>query len=155
VRRAAVIALLGLAALTLVATLLGYERYVVTGGSMGDSIPRGSIAYERRVPVAQLRAGDVITYTPPGRSGRVTHRIVSVGRGGLVRTKGDANRSPDPWTFRLTGADQAVVRFHVPLAGYAFIALGVRWVRMLVIGLPALIVAVAALAGLRREAVPA
>jgi signal peptidase I len=144
-------ALVSASALMLVPALFGYERYVITGGSMGDSLPRGSIAYEQRAPVSELRPGDVITYTPPGRAGRVTHRIVSIGASGEVRTKGDANAAPDPWRFKLSGDEQAVLRFHVPFAGYAFAALGIRWVRMLVIGVPALLVAAAALAGLRRR----
>jgi signal peptidase I len=150
VRAAALIVLVALSALVLVPTALGYERYVIGGGSMGDSLPRGSIAYEQRVPTADLRPGDVITYTPPGHTSRVTHRIASI-RDGVLRTRGDANAALDPWTFRLRARDQAVVRFHVPLAGYAFAALGIRWVRMLVIGLPALLVAASALGRPSRE----
>jgi hypothetical protein len=45
--------------------------------------------------------------------------------------------------------------FHVPWAGYALAALSVRWVRIAVLGLPALAIAFAAFAGLwsgrRRE----
>jgi signal peptidase I len=151
VRTAALTLLAVLAALMLVPAALGYERYVIGGGSMGSTVPRGSIAYEQRVPVGALRVGDVITYTPPGRADRVTHRIVSIAPGGVLRTKGDANAAPDPWTFTLPAREQAVVRFHVPFAGYAFIALGVRWVRMLVIGLPALLVALVVLRDGRRE----
>jgi len=151
VRAAALTLLAALAALMLVPAALGYERYVIGGGSMGGAVPRGSIAYEERVPVGALRVGDVITYTPPGRGERVTHRIVSIRPGGVLRTKGDANRAPDPWTFTLPAREQAVLRFHVPIAGYAFAALGVRWLRMLAIGLPALIVAIAVLHEARRE----
>ena len=148
-RTVAVAALVALAAIVFVPALLGYERYVVTGGSMGGAIPRGSVVYEQRVPVERLRAGEVITFVPPGRADRVTHRIAAVAADGTLRTKGDANPSPDPWRVRLDGPEQAVARFHVPLAGYAFAALGERWVRMLVIGLPALVVAAASLARLR------
>ncbi len=144
-----------LGALMLVPAALGYERYVIGGGSMGSAVPRGSIAYEERVPVAALRVGDVITYRPPGRADRVTHRIVWIGPARQMRTKGDANSAPDPWTFTLRGQEQAVLRFHVPVVGYAFAALGVRWVRMLVIGLPALLVAIVVLRDVRREPVAA
>jgi signal peptidase I len=144
VRTAALLLLVALSALVLVPAALGYERYVITGGSMGRSLPRGSIAFERRVPVSALRVGDVITYTPPGRQERVTHRVVAIG-GGALRTRGDANAATDPWRFRLSGAQQAVVRFHVPVAGFALAALAIRWVRMLVIGGPALLVAAAVL----------
>ena len=108
------------------------------------------------MPVADLRVGDVITYTPPGHGARVTHRIVWTGRGAdggrAFRTRGDANASADPWRFELSGPTQARVVGHVPWAGYALSALSVRWVRMLVIGLPAALVALALLAGAWRDA---
>jgi signal peptidase len=144
-----------LGVLMLTPAVVGLDRYVITGASMGDAIPKGSIAYTRKVPVADLRVGDVITYTPPagaGPGGRVTHRIVWVGRGAsgarAFRTKGDANASPDPWKFELHRATQARVAGHVPYAGYPIAALSLRWVRMLVIGLPAALIALAMLAGL-------
>jgi signal peptidase len=135
---AGLLGLVALGALMLVPPLLGYERYVITGGSMGDAVPRGSIAYERRVPVERLQVGDVITYVHRGE--RVTHRIASVEPGRVFRTKGDANAAPDPWRFTLPAGEQPVVRFHVPLAGYLIAALSIRWLRMLAIGLPALVI---------------
>jgi signal peptidase I len=143
------VAALGLAvlvaagALMFVPAALGYERYVITGGSMGAALPKGSIAFEKRVPVSELRVGDVVTYTAPGSGARVTHRIASIGPGHVLQTRGDANAQRDPWRFRLPHAGQPVVRFHVPLAGYVLAALAIRLVRMLVIGLPALLIAVA------------
>jgi signal peptidase len=149
-----------LGALMLVPALLGLHRYVITGASMTGSYDRGSIVYEREVPVARLRVGDVITYVPPGESRRVTHRIVWAGRSGgrtrAFRTKGDANATPDPWRFTLSARTQPRVAFALPLAGYLLAALGIRWVRIVVIGLPALLVALVALAGIRRrEELPA
>ena len=155
-RTLAAVAALALGALMLVPPLAGYERYVVTGDSMGGTIGRGSIVYARAVPVESLRVGDVITYAPPGESSKVTHRIVWIGRGAsgarAFRTKGDANAAADPSRFELTGPTQARVVAHVPWAGYAVAALSVRWVRALVIGVPAALVAVALLAGAWREA---
>jgi len=143
------------ATLMLLPSLIGLERYVVTGGSMGSAVPRGSIVYERTVPTSDLRVGDVITYRPPNRQERVTHRIVWR-HGQAFRTKGDANQSADPWTFTLPTKRQAKAVFHVPYAGYVFAALSVKPVRIALIGLPALAIALAALAGewtqRRREA---
>jgi signal peptidase len=141
---AGLVGLVALAALILAPPLLGYDRYVITGGSMGDAIPRGSIAYERLVPVDRLRVGDVITYVHEGA--RVTHRIVWI-RHRMFRTKGDANAAADPWRFRLDAARQPVVRFHLPVAGYLIAALSVRGIRMLVIGLPALVIGLVVLSG--------
>jgi signal peptidase len=150
---------IALAGLMLLPGFFGYSRYVITSGSMTGTYDRGSIVFDKVVPVDQLAVGDVITYTPPpgsGPQGRITHRIVWIGSDQLgrriFRTKGDANVSADPWTFSLDQPTQARVAFHVPYVGYVFAALSIRDVRMLFIGLPALLVAVAALAGLRREA---
>ncbi len=144
----------GLAALMFLPPLFGYQRYVIDGGSMTGSIDRGSIVYDKAVPVAGLHVGDVITYAPPGGA-LLTHRIVWAGRDGhgrlAFRTKGDANKAADPWRFTLTRPTQARVAFHIPYVGYAFAALAIRWLRMLIIGLPALLIAIAAIAGLRRE----
>ena len=53
-------------AVTFVPGLLGYQRYVLVGGSMEPTIHRGSLVFDELVRVRELRAGDVITYTPPG-----------------------------------------------------------------------------------------
>ena len=154
----AIVAAFATAAMMLAPALLGYERYVITGGSMDGAIGRGSIAFDRPVPVDDLRVGDVITYQPPPHSttaGLVTHRIVWAGhdRDGhrAFRTKGDANRGADPWRFTLTRPTQARVAFHVPYAGYPIAALAIRPLRMLFIGLPALMIGIAAAARLWRD----
>ncbi|MFW5470463.1 signal peptidase I [Knoellia sp. CPCC 206435] len=132
--------------------LLGYERYVITGGSMSGAIERGSVAFEKRIPVQDLAVGDVITYLPPPDSGvsdLVTHRITKVepGQAGstVFSTQGDANPDPDPWTFALTEGTQPVVAHTVPLVGYVFVALADPQVRMAVIGGPAAVIALLAL----------
>ena len=147
------------AAVTLLPALLGYERYVITGGSMEGAYDRGSIVYAEVVPVDELRVGDVITYEPPpaaGVEGLVTHRIVSIdadrrGRP-VLRTKGDANAARDPWRFRLEQPEQARAVAGIPFIGYAVAALSIRELRVAVIGVPALLLAVALLVGLWREA---
>lgn len=132
--------------------LLGYERYVITGGSMSGSIERGSVAFEKPVPVEDLAVGDVITYLPPADSGvgtLVTHRITDVapGEGGttVLSTQGDANPDPDPWTFSLTQGSQPVVEHAVPYVGYVFVALADPQVRRVAIGGPAAVIALLSL----------
>jgi signal peptidase len=141
--------------LMLVPPLLGYERYVIEGGSMGGAVPRGSIAYEEVVPTSTIAVGDVITYRPPNAARLVTHRVVWIGRSArgerLYRTKGDENPAPDPWTFTLPQRTQARVAMTVPLAGYAIAALSQRAVRMAVIGGPALLIAIAAFTAAARQ----
>ena len=151
-------AVLGAAALLPAA--LGLQRYVITSGSMTGTYDRGSLVFDKAVPSRELKVGDVITYAPPSGSFQpgelVTHRIIWKGRdvkGKLgFRTKGDANPVADPWRFTLDRPTQARVVFSVPYLGYAFAALGLRPVRMAVIGLPALLIMLSVLRGLWREA---
>lgn len=152
---------LALGAVTLVPAALGLDHYVIVSGSMTGTYDRGSVVFDEQVPVAALRRGDVITYDPPGMTaaehgtGLLTHRIFSIDRSHgreVLRTKGDANRAPDPWTFTLAQPRQAKVVGHVPFVGYALAALQIRWVRMLAIGIPALLIAISVLAGMVAEA---
>jgi signal peptidase len=107
------------------------------------------------VPVSQLKVGDVITYLPPTGDHLITHRIAWIGHdpsgARVFRTKGDANPVADPWTFRLDRPEQARVRFGVPYAGHALLALGRRDVRMALITFPAVLIAFFNLAGLWRR----
>jgi signal peptidase I len=148
-----------LAAAVLLPALFGVERYAITSGSMSGTYDRGSIVYGKDVPTESLRVGDVITYSPPqpnGIDGLITHRIVSIGHDAegkrVYRTKGDANPVADPWRFTLERPTQAKAFVHAPYVGYALAALAVRQVRMLLIGLPALLVAIGVLVGLWRHA---
>lgn len=147
-----------LGGLMFVPALLGMQRYVITGGSMSGSYERGSVVFADVVRPADLRVGDVITYEPPadaGSRGLVTHRIHDIReRQGerIYRTKGDANAVADPWQFKLPHDRQARARFSVPFAGYAFAALSERVVRVALIGLPALLIALAVLGGMWRDA---
>ena len=130
----------------------GLQRYVITGGSMEGTYDLGSVVFEESVPVADLEVGDVITYVPPADSGidtLVTHRIIEID-GTTFQTQGDANPDPDPWTFELTAATQPRVTSSLPYVGYLFIALGDRSTRMVVIGVPAAIIALASLVELLR-----
>jgi signal peptidase len=138
------------ALLTIVPTLAGYQRYVILTGSMTGTYDPGSVVFDKPVPVRDLRVGDVITYAPPrGESPMplVTHRIVSIksARDGrpVFRTKGDANPTPDPWRFQLDQGTQPRVDFGVPYAGRALGALSDPHTRQILIGIPALLIALA------------
>lgn len=131
---------------------LGLTRYVITGDSMTGTIDKGSVVFEKPVAVDDLRVGDIITYLPPPDSGMttlVTHRIIKIepaeGGGLLFTTKGDANPKRDPWHFSLTNQQQPVVQYSVPKVGWAFIALADRKTRILLVGIPAGLIALGAL----------
>ena len=106
-----------------------------------------------------LKVGDVITYRPPrgaGPEGLVTHRIHAIGRdpktqGPVFRTKGDANRGADPWTFTLPHRQQARVVTGAPYVGFVLAALAQRKLRMVLVGIPALLIALIVVGGLWRD----
>jgi signal peptidase I len=152
-----VVLVLGLSVATVLPRLLGYQTYVITTGSMAGTADPGSLVLARTVPTDSLQEGDVITYVPPPQVGiahLVTHRIVDVSTDEqgvrAFQTKGDANRTVDPWVFQLDAPVQARMELAVPLAGWPVLLLADRMVRMLAIGGPALLVALIALADLVR-----
>ena len=137
-RLALLVVLLGpVIVLVLLPIGLGLERYVMTGDSMAGSMGRGTIAFERAVPVNNLRVGDVITYRRPGAAVdgvdggdvdggdggvMITHRIVSI-RPDAIRTQGDAVDSVDPWVLRPEAPTISRVEFTVPWIGWAYLLL--------------------------------
>lgn len=155
----ALLAVFGLAAVMLVPAALGFQRYVITTGSMSGSYGPGSLVFDERVAVADLRVGDVITFRPPADAnvpGRITHRIVKIApdaEGRLsFRTKGDANRSVDPFTFVPEGERMNRVAAGVPHLGYVYSFLNSRTGRVLVFMIPGLLIAFGAVSSLWREA---
>jgi signal peptidase len=76
----------------------GYETYVVGSGSMQPVLQVGEAVMIRRVPPEQLTAGDIVTFNPSAGGRTITHRIIEIreldGRP-YLRTKGDANSTPD------------------------------------------------------------
>lgn len=140
----------------LVPPLLGYHEFAIRGGSMEPTIHRGAVAYAEDVPVSALRERDVITYTPPGHTQPVTHRIVGITRpqkreGPVFRTQGDANAKADLRTFRLDQPTQARYAFSVPYLGWVLIYLENPLFRILALGAPALLVAVRIMGSLWKE----
>ena len=143
-----------LALLMVIPTLLGFERYVIVSGSMEPTIPTGSVVYDEVVPLEEIEVGDIITFVPPPEydiEDPVTHRVVQITHveatgdqpAQLVfRTKGDNNPDLDPWRMVLDGPKQARVVHHIPYVGYVYMALQVRWVQVLVIVIPAILLIV-------------
>ncbi len=145
--------LLGLAVglVLVVPALLGFDRYVITGGSMTGTVDKYSVVFEKQVPVDELAVGDVITYQPPADSGTrslVTHRIITIGASPdgrrVLRTQGDANPDPDPWRFELVQPTVNRMAFHVPYVGWPLIALADPQLRRLLLGGPAVVIALLA-----------
>ena len=106
----------------LLAALLGVRAVAVLTGSMGAALPTGSLVLTTRVQPSDVRVGDVVALRPPppydhGRP--VLHRVVAldvVGGTPVLRTQGDMNPGPDPWTVPLT-SDLGRARASVPALG--------------------------------------
>ena len=152
--------MLGLVCLVLIATLipplLGYQRYVVVGGSMEPTIHRGSVIFDEIVPVENLRPGDVITYVPPGRDTPSTHRIISreldAQGSWLFRTKGDANAEPDAQPFVLERPVAGAGQGRRPLRRLPWMALASQQLRYALLVAPAILIALWMLVSVWRDA---
>jgi len=125
------VAILAAMAITFVPGVLGYQRYVLVGGSMEPTIHRGSLVFDEVVAVISRK---------DGRKG-----------GPIFRTQGDHNRFADMRPFQLDRPRQARFAFAVPYLGWLFIALGNPRARFILLAIPALLIALSMLARLWRE----
>ena len=98
-----------------VPTLLGYEVYNVTSGSMEPALPVGSVIYVQPADPATIQAGDIIAYHSD--STVITHRVVEnrFVEGEFV-TKGDANEREDFINTRYADL-VGMVKYHIPYLG--------------------------------------
>lgn len=124
-----------------------YRTLTVLSGSMRPMIEPGDVVVVRPVPTSELRVGDVITFTTPGPDrATVTHRIIEVVEPGVrpvVRTKGDNNNAPDPWSARLESGTGWRVAGVVPVVGRGINVLSRPSFRVIASrGLPALLAVV-------------
>jgi signal peptidase len=119
---ALVLAVAGLAVCVIGPATGSWRLLPILSGSMAPSFPPGSLVLATPTPAADIRRGEVIVFHAPlGTHHLVAHRVVRVIRAGadpILETKGDANRTADPWNLRLRGTTAWVVRVGVPLLGY-------------------------------------
>ncbi len=99
--------------------------YAILTGSMRPTMPPGTGIVVHPEPVSRIHVGQVIVANLPKTAKSVyrqyAHRVVWVAHRGmetLVRTKGDANKLPDPWTLVFHGGIVQHEWFSVPLVGY-------------------------------------
>lgn len=118
------------AALLLVLRAAGYAPYAVLSGSMEPTYPVGSLIYVHDTAPGTIGVGDVISFVLAEDGTVATHRVVERGADGRAfYTKGDANESRDGQPVAAENI-LGVVKFHVPLLGYAAVWLregGGRW----------------------------
>jgi signal peptidase len=118
------LALSAVVALSVVTFHLGV-RAVLTGSMRPDYGP-GAILLTERVPTSSIRPGMIVLFVPPGETSEFAHRIVSVSGPAdapIITTKGDANKTADPWHAQLTTPTVNRVIGSLPQLGRVLIAL--------------------------------
>jgi signal peptidase I len=135
-------------------SVTGVQSLVVRTGSMGGAAPTGSLVVGRVLDAVDVENGDVILLSRAVEDRvlePVLHRVIErrVDESGqiLVRTKGDANRAPDPGEYILRGRTltpilvvprlgRAVAALRTPAGWFGFVVLptvlaGALWLRQI------------------------
>jgi len=114
------------AALTLsVITMHLTVRPVLTGSMQPDYGP-GAAIVTKSIPVRSVRPGMIVLFVPPGKGAEYAHRVTSVTGSPahpIVTTKGDANKTADPWHIQLTSPTVPEVVASVPGLGRVMVFL--------------------------------
>ena len=134
---------LGLVATATLPSLFGYHSYTIEGGSMEPTLSVGDAAVTKPSSPRSLEVGDVIVRRDILSGQPVLHRIVEVvsvdGQRAFI-TQGDQNKAPDAQPVILAGTGDKVI-YAVPYAGYILNFAGSWPGRLLLIGLPVLLLA--------------
>lgn len=149
-RARVVLATLGLALMLAGALPLaaGVRVYPIDAGSTGDTLRPGAGVIT--VPIAPLHAtvGDLVTFPAPGGGDLVTRRVVEVeviGPIAAVETRRDGASDPERWQVAAEGSIGRVVG-QVPLLGHLLGAIASTAGRVVLLGAPAVGLAVLAVA---------
>lgn len=93
-----VVVVLAMGAVTLSALVatgtLPYRVYVIHTGSMYPTFPSETAVIVRE---HHYRVGQPVSFTTGPGGQVITHRLVAIDAHGMITTKGDANRTDDPW----------------------------------------------------------
>lgn len=114
------------AAAVAVPAVVGWLPLTVLSGSMEPTIGTGSAVIAEpvtgREDAERIKVGDVVTFMPyPDDPTLITHRVTAVTAstaGPMFTTQGDALEQADDWAVTTTQL-RGLVRYHVPLMGYA------------------------------------
>ncbi len=96
----------------------------VVSGSMRPAIQQDDLVVATPKPARSVETGQVLVFHAPDDGRLTVHRVVEVLERGdrpVVRTRGDAARTPDPWTLRLEDDIVWTVRRTVPAVGAALV----------------------------------
>jgi signal peptidase len=152
------LAVLMLLAIGVAPHIFGFRTVTMLSGSMSPLIRPGDVIIDTPEPLTSVKVGQIITYHTPTPSGYVdSHRVIQVRRGQdgtvLIRTKGDANKSADPWVAELHGRTAWRERFVIRHLGYLIHLLRGPAIHVLLLWIvPALLVGLALVAIWRRPA---
>ena len=133
---------LGIAGLVVMPTVFGGRSLTVLSGSMQPALRVGDVVIDSRVSPADVRVGDIVTFSDPEGTGRlITHRVrrVRIANGTAhVVTKGDNANSEERWDMP-AGGSLGRVEYRVPLLGFLVFWLHGPFGRLGLIVLPALL----------------
>ena len=106
--KVATVILVALASLSVAAAVLfalsPYRVFVIHTGSMDGTIPSRSAVIDH---VGEYHVGQVVTFKVNGAT--VTHRLIEIRSDNTITSKGDGNRSADPWHVPVTNIIGGVV----------------------------------------------
>jgi signal peptidase len=129
------------------ASLLGYQSFKVLSGSMEPAIQTGDLVIDEQISPPASRVGDVITFREPGSRRLITHRLVGmrIEHGwAQMRTRGDANNTPERWSIPADG-QIGRVGYRIPKLGYLAARVDGRTMQLLLVVLPALLLGISEL----------
>jgi signal peptidase I len=135
---------LGVFGVIVAPSLVGGRSLTVLSGSMDPALKVGDIVIDRRVTPADVRVGDVITFSDPeGTDKLITHRVRQLRIAddtAHVVTKGDNTNAVERWEMP-AGGSLGRVEYRVPLFGFLVFWLHGPFARIGLIVLPALLLA--------------
>jgi signal peptidase I len=148
VRLAALSVALGVAiggfAVVVAPSLLGGRSLTVMSGSMEPALGVGDVVVDSRVRPADVRVGDIVTFSDPEGTGKlITHRVrrlrIVDGTAHVV-TKGDNTNAVERWDVPADGS-LGRVEYRVPLLGFLVFWLHGTLASVALIVVPALLLA--------------
>lgn len=102
--------------LLVIPKIFGNNPVVVLSNSMTPTYPVGTIVYYHKVPKANIKINDVITFKTTNNK-FVTHRVNEI-VDNKFQTKGDANNSPDAKLVDYENIVGKVAPISIPFLGY-------------------------------------
>ena len=126
----------------------------VLTNSMEPSVDPGSVVITKQKSTSDLSLGDRVILPLPGGDGqRYLHRIVEIRHYGTrihIKTKGDKNSLPDPWTLEVTSKDVPIVIASIPYVGWTTNILRPTYLRLALASV-IIILVIVALMRIRRQ----